>query len=125
MTNLSLPFEGWDERKDIRPEQASTHRAFGIVNGALDLGRVPNGVKPSLDKSIGPAVEEVLALLMETVEWLRERGLSATEIQQGFNRQKRRVLTENRKLKYSTLERDAIELPSNPRNLKTERVPNL
>ena len=40
MPNLTLPYNDWDFRKDIRPFRASTRRAFNVVDSAVNIGAV-------------------------------------------------------------------------------------
>ena len=118
MTSVSFPYEKWNIVKDVRPFRAASNRAFALVNGAIDIGDVPvSGVHPNRDPSIGPAEEEVHGLLMSCVEWLRERGLTTTELQQGFNRTKKKEAeSPEQRLVLSTSKE--TDLPSDPRNIQ-------
>ena len=115
MTNVSFPYEDWNSNKDVRMVRAGSRRAFGVVEGAVDIGDVPVNTHPKLDKSVGPVVDEVIGLLAECIEWLRHREVSAVQIQQRFNNVKKvqQQLPSTRRLREDF---DEINLPSDPQN---------
>jgi len=113
MTNVTFPYEDWNDQKDVRMFRASKPRAFNTVDSALDIGDVPVGTHPKRDINVGPAIDEITALLTECVEWLRHRGVSATKVQAAFNNVKgvQRASQDHQKLLDSWEE---INLPADP-----------
>lgn len=116
MTNLVFPYDSWNPSKDLRPYGAATGRAFATVDAALDIGDVPANKNPKHDKTVGPTIDEVCVLLMECVEWLRERGLSAAEVQSKFNRHKKEQSEKLSRRTELTSWRE-IHLPSDTKKL--------
>ena len=115
MTNVSFPYEDWNTNKDVRLVRAGSRRAFGVVEGAVDIGDVPVNTHPKHDRSVGPVVEEIVGLVAESLEWLRHRGVSATQIQQAFNNVKKRQ-AELPAYRRSREDWDKVNLPSDPQN---------
>ncbi len=117
MTEISFPYNEWDDQKDIRPFRASTRRAFNVVNGAVNIGAVPSDVHPKRDPSIGPVEDEVMALVAVSIEWLRERGVSVARIQSAFNHVKK-AEKENPDQQLLLDSWEEINLPADPRNFQ-------
>ena len=77
MADLVFPYPEWDVAKDSLPFHQSTPRAFGVVDDAVEIGSVPVTLNSKRAKHVKPVVDEVTALLMECIEWLRERGVES------------------------------------------------
>lgn len=81
MSKIEFDYNPWDRKSDVALENPGQAIGFAAVNSGLFPGRAPTVRQGAADATIGPTIQAVIELLAGSLEWCREYGLSAQEVQ--------------------------------------------
>ena len=80
MAQISFDYNEWT-RNDVLLERPGTPIGYAVLNASLPVGKAPTKKQGLADSLIGPSLDGVVSLLAGSLEWLREYGLTATEVE--------------------------------------------
>lgn len=80
MTMISFDYESWSKR-DVQLFRPGSPLGFTTVHNSVDIGRAPTERQGAADSTIGPSLDGVVGILAGALEYLREYGLSASDVQ--------------------------------------------
>ena len=81
MATIEFDYDPWDRKNDVALLNPGTPMGFAMVNGDLFPGRAPTVREGARNDLIGPSIQGVIELLAGSLEWCREYGLSAQDVQ--------------------------------------------
>lgn len=120
MTTISFDYEVWD-KQDVQLYRPGSPLGFTTIHNSIDIGRATTVRQGAADSTIGPSLDGVVGVLAGSLEYLREYGLSASDVQS-------RVLSFMANNRSSAVQIEALSLRqanvfdvSDPGNLASRR----
>jgi len=120
MGTLTFDYKPWDSTKDCLPSEPGSDVGYAVVRSSVDVGDMPYIRQHVPDELIRKAEEGAVGMLAGSLEWLRSRGYSASQVESKV----RAYLRDNHDRREQQALRNkqvlqAINEISNPRNRPT------
>lgn len=116
MGDISFSYEAWNKKTDILLQQPGNTLGFVAINNSLDVGDMPTVRARQRDRLIRETESGVIGLIAGGLEWLRQRGLSAAEVQNKVKVYKQNNLEHSETIVLRGVQ-DSVQTISNPRAL--------
>ena len=84
MVQLNLDYNDWDDSVDVQLERPGTTLGFAIIQGSLDIGKAQSPGQSAAAPDLGPSIDAVIQLIAGGIEWCREYGLTAAQVENKF-----------------------------------------
>ncbi len=79
---ISFDYEPWDLKRDVPLNRPGTTLALSVLKANINVGRTPSKRGDRRDSTIGPTIDGMTQLLAGALEWFRQYGYGAVEVQQ-------------------------------------------
>ena len=80
MTTISFDYEPWT-REDVQLYRPGSPLGFTTIHNSIDIGEATTVRQGAADSTIGPSLDGVVGVLAGALEYLREYGLSVSDVQ--------------------------------------------
>ena len=117
MTSISFDYEVWTNN-DVLLERPGSPVGYAVVYGAIPVGKAPTKKQGVADSLIGPSLEGVIGMLAGSLEWLREYGMTTTELESKVRAFKRKNLESQNQVSLKFARQRKIEDIADAQNLE-------
>ena len=112
---ITFSYELWDNKTDMLLERAGNQLGYTAILTSLNVGDMQTVRSRQRDTLIRETEDGVIGLIAGGLEWLRQRGLSASEVENKVKVYKQNNL--DRHLVLKGAQREIREI-ANPKSLK-------
>ena len=117
MADIKFEYNPWDNKTDMLLVRPGNKLGYSAIIASINVGDMPSVRRRQRDTLIRETEDGVIGLIIGGLEWLRQRGLSAAEVENKVRVYKTKNLEQRETAVLKSVQRDIREI-SNPKDLK-------